>query len=721
MDIAVAQPDEINGETIAILILFNFHCRIQLSDEAQVARKKLLLFLMDKVYQTRSPSHSYAAFINELQRTMDGHEENGRIMTDYLDGMLHLLDVPDGLTKLFNEKLNRIMPSYEPMGVLNASDIFFERRSFFGLFFRRTKLIFDSLDLQAKDHLTLAARAWKQAPADLGPASLGELHSSDARLGAFRNYQLGLLRGDYVMTKDNMEKFFDFYAPGADRELHQHTLLHLAAFHVNTQSYSAAKAALDEAISLARSANDSDCISACESLMLRIQGVGTSTLAAVPAAAIVDRHRESVSDAVWQARCSLAKGRSAVEVLQDLEESSSPSQPSRDTLAASEASLELMEDAKRRLGRDALQSDVEVAQLWRTLGQSALADVYRKRVDLRKGGRSMSALQDEAGMDCICHQAKSLAQAGRYDDALGLLVSPSTFSTISFSEYTIWHGTIADVLRLRATRRQDEAGLQLLAQSFPSRDLDISGLDVEDAVDTPDALVELALRYLESGKSSSAERSFGLRFQVFGKHTAEEAAEALLAKAAQRTQSSQPMLSLMPTLAALSIAKDMDHSRLILAARVQLAETLGIHLKMQDGVRLLMESDLPNCLANNDAELRARAQWTYARLLLSCSDKQDSQDLIRVLHWLQEAEQECLELQTQILYYMLRLHHHLDNKQEVDRVSARLEQFERSWTRSDESQDQVYLEQVRQILDIVVSVAGYVASGEAASERLASA
>lgn len=409
MDVDLAQPDEMNGETIAILILFNFHCRVQLNDEAQVARKKLLLFLMDKVYQTRSPSHSYTAFVDELRGIMDEDEENGRIMTDYLDGMLNVLDVPDGLTKLFNEKLNRIMPSYEPMGVLNASDIFFERRSFFGLFFRRTKLIFDSLDLQAKDHLALAARAWKQAPRDLKPTSLGGLRSDDARLGAFRDYQLGLHRGDYAMAKDNMEKFFDFYAPGADRELHQHTLLHLAAFHVKTESYSAAKAALDEAISLARSANDNDCISACESLMLRIQGVGTSTLATVPAASMVDRHPDTINDAVWQARCNLAKGRSAVEVLQDLEESCSPSQPSRETLAASEASLELMQDAKRRLGRDALQSEVQVAQLWRILGQSALADVYRKRVDLRRGNRSTLALQDETEMDCICHQAKSVS------------------------------------------------------------------------------------------------------------------------------------------------------------------------------------------------------------------------------------------------------------------------------------------------------------------------
>ncbi|CBQ67541.1 conserved hypothetical protein [Sporisorium reilianum SRZ2] len=729
MNVDLAPPDEMNGEIIAILVLFNFHCRIQLNDEAQVARKRLLLFLMHKIYQTCPPSPSYSAFVVELRVALDGDADNARIMADYLDGMLNLLEVPDGLTKLFNEKLNRVMPSYEPMGVLNATDIF-ERRSFFGLFFRRIKLIFDSLDLQAKDHLTVTARAWKEgllpASRDRGGTDLDVSSLEDARLGAFRDYQLGLLRGDYAMAKDNMERFFDFYAPGADRELHQHTLLHLAAFHVRNESFSAARAALDEAISLARSANDSDCISACESLMLRIQGVGTSTLASAPGTGITttgERHRQPVHDSVWQARCSTARGRSAVETLQDLEDSFAPNQPSRDALAASEASLELVEDAKRRLGRDAMQGDAEIGRLWDSLGQSALADLYQDRVDTDPHGQALSALQAEGRIDCICHQAKRLSRMGRYEEALSLLISPSTFEAISFSEYTIWHRAIADVLRLRATRRQDEAVLKLLAESLPARNAASLDYDIEDAVDSPSALVELALRYLESSKSSSIEKAMGSRFKGFSRLTAEEAAEALLAKAARRAQSSQPMLSLMPTLASLSIAKDMDCSRLILRARVQLAETLGLHLQMPDGARLLMESDLPNCLSIDDVELRARAQWTYARILLSCSNKQEPQGLTRVLHWLGEAERdaeqvECLELQTQILYYLLRLHHHLGNREEVDTVTARLDQVERSWTRSDGSQDDACLEQARQILDVVVSVGGYVASGEAASQRL---
>ena len=79
---------------------------------------------------------------------------------------------------------------------------------------------------------------------------------------------------------------------------------------------------------------------------------------------------------------------------------------------------------------------------------------------------------------------------------------------------------------------------------------------------------------------------------------------------------------------------------------------------------------------------------------------------------------ECLGLQTQILYYMVRLNRHIGNQAQEDVLAARLDQIERLWTRSDTSQDEAYLEQMREVLDVVVSVAGYVASGEAASARL---
>lgn len=82
------------------------------------------------------------------------------------------------------------------------------------------------------------------------------------------------------------------------------------------------------------------------------------------------------------------------------------------------------------------------------------------------------------------------------------------------------------------------------------------------------------------------------------------------------------------------------------------------------------------------------------------------------------SQAECLGLRTQILYYMLRLYHHMADSAQENATAARLDQVEKSWTHADATQSEAFLDQIRQILDITVMVAGYVASGEAASERL---
>lgn len=105
----------------------------------------------------------------------------------------------------------------------------------------------------------------------------------------------------------------------------------------------------------------------------------------------------------------MRQGRSAIEVLQNLEDAFAPSQPSKEMLAASEASMELMEDAKRRLGRDAFGQDAEIARLWYLLGQSELADVYQNRLNESPRSTVSSALQEETRMDSVCHKARRVS------------------------------------------------------------------------------------------------------------------------------------------------------------------------------------------------------------------------------------------------------------------------------------------------------------------------
>lgn len=67
---------------------------------------------------------------------------------------------------------------------------------------------------------------------------------------------------------------------------------------------------------------------------------------------------------------------------------------------------------------------------------------------------------------------------------------------------------------------------------------------------------------------------------------------------------------------------------------------------------------------------------------------------------------------------MVRLYHHVGDQEQEAAMTARLHQLEQRLMRVNVSDDHTFLDQVQQILDIVISVAGYVASGEAANQRL---
>ncbi|CAD6959043.1 unnamed protein product [Tilletia controversa] len=116
--------------------------------------------------------------------------------------------------------------------------------------------------------------------------------STLTRMQAFDRYQSALHRGDYSAAKEHMFTFFDHTARGATREMHQHALLNLAALHLEMDSPAAAEPALHEAILLARTSRDWECVSACESLLKRVQ------------AALVDEQGHEVEESLTEAPSS---------------------------------------------------------------------------------------------------------------------------------------------------------------------------------------------------------------------------------------------------------------------------------------------------------------------------------------------------------------------------------------------------------------------------------
>lgn len=106
-------PGGLDGEVLAVLVLFSFHCRVQLPDDASRMRKALLLFLTDKVYQVgdryitvlhvvladrqvslhlkqqeRPPAGSLQDFADELKEALGEDPDECKIVLDYLDNMV---------------------------------------------------------------------------------------------------------------------------------------------------------------------------------------------------------------------------------------------------------------------------------------------------------------------------------------------------------------------------------------------------------------------------------------------------------------------------------------------------------------------------------------------------------------------------------------------------------------------------------------------------------
>ncbi|KAN0066126.1 hypothetical protein ACQY0O_000220 [Thecaphora frezii] len=723
---AVPSPGEIDGHGLAVLLLLNFHCRVRLPEAAQEARRALILLLMNLIYQVVPVTSSLQQFLAHVHAALASDPEQAQVVCEYLGRTLGVLEVSDGLTKLFNEKFSRMLAPYDSIGLMETSEVYVDRRSFFGLYFRRMKLVFDSLDLEARGRLRDVALAWREGR--LSPSTQFN-HTREAddveglRVRAYRGYQMAMLTGDYATAKDNMQKSFDYFAPGSDHELHQHTLLHLAAFHYQTGGLSAAKAALEEAIGLARSADDHECIVMCSSLMRRLHGEGSSKGPAQ--SSDIEEQQLTSQDALWQAEHDIAVGDDLVEVLQRLLRSFQP--PSVDPKAprtSIEMSLHLMEDATRRFGKSAARPDVTVGHLWQQLGQSLIADVYFRCAT--RGNGASASIQAEGRIKARCERAMKLARKGRYEQALSLLLKPATYKSLSIDEYRAWCETVWAVLWLRAKRRCESKTLQKLAEQNPGSAHELEDVDIEDLVETPKALQELLAASGINKISSAVETKQGPRTPPGpgASLPIRQKIELLLEKAKRLMHGGQPTLALSPALLAIAIAKSRGYAPLERSGIVVLSSITGKGFKMPEQALSTIEEAMPLILAEEDLEARAVAQWTYAECLLAKDTAAKEESTVReALWWLQRAEKDMdaislIHVQRKVLYYMVRLYHHLDDAERRDHASDKHAEVEKECLRATEAECAESLAMVDRVLEVVSLVGGYVVDGRAAAVRL---
>lgn len=568
----------LDGDRIALVILVTYFCQApHLPHEAR-AQGALLVYLVRALESVEPPPTSLDALRTRLAHVLKAYPQTAEGIRTYLAQWFDLLDNVDGLSELFHGKVLECLHPFHDAA--SAIGTVVDRRSYLGLYLRRTRLSFEML--LDTDRLQLASICAAFRAGHVEGLVDEWKHHPPAR--AFQTWQAKANQGDVTATKNHLHAFFDMTLPGCDLALHQHALLNLATFHLHTHAYPAARATLDEAILLARTAGDTECMRACDELAQQLAQIDraddaadAALLARRPAATPLARGAYAPLT-LWYADHDLEQGKPLLAIVQMWADATWASRSGPPT--PSEAW-----EPRMSLSRSSACASGVLAQVWHQLGVASLAEAYVAHCARRSDGMP-SAVSSLPLRAAVTHASLS-AGRGAYNEAFHTLIKPSTLREVTDQRaYNVWQAALWRVVEWRARRQEHAATLRMIAKHYP---------------DLRKAVAGTSAAYLDEAKA------------------------AMHAK--------QPYTSLDALMRALAHAEKQHLFPLQRAALVVLAEvhTTGLSQPAQ-GLQTI-EEVLPFALADDDAEQRGHAKRVYAQCLMS----NGAHD--RALPWLVRAAQ----------------------------------------------------------------------------------
>lgn len=510
------------------------------------------------------PPATLAAFEARACAALAAYMDTAHALCAFVVRFFATFDSVDGLAELMHVCLPECLaalrdPSAEPARLV------LDRRSYLGLFVRRARLTYELLLDHERLELAALCCAWRDGAKD---ALVDEWRAS-AQAHAYAQWRRAAARGDASATKRALHAFFDYTLPGCDQEQHQHALLNLAHFHVDTHGFRAARTVLDEAILLARTVGDTECMRACDHLLERLayvdpQPLSDTLLTALDAddtlacAAYAPR-------ALWRVRQDRARGAPLLGLVQRVADTTWASRGGApDAAARPGADWE----PRPSVERSAARPSAVLARLWHELGVPALADTYAVHVARQQRTAPSPEAADDA-LDAVATAAYAAAERGAYADAVAQLTAPALLARITtHALYMQWHPALWRVLWLRARRRGDATARRRIAQAYPC-------LDEADVLDEARALV--------------AARQ--------GVRALEPLTQAIAACEAQQAFPGQR------------------------AGLALLADTMSVSLRMPEAALALVEEILPQALADANVERRGLVHATHAKCLVTCGDE----------------------------------------------------------------------------------------------------
>ncbi|ORX36306.1 anaphase-promoting complex subunit 5-domain-containing protein [Kockovaella imperatae] len=503
-----------------------------------------------------------------------------------------------------------------------------ERRSPFGLFLRGILLTLRKLSFDETSQLSVQVGAWcGVAPGPSRTSShLWSLNrraameeTSDKRSNTMQEFQNATENGDYAKALTSLRRFYDYQFPAAgNKGQHQHALLNLATFHYSQGGISSAKAAIDEAIRVARAENDKPCLRQCMSLRYRLQAETNS------AAFLPDEspriYQQPLAEGKLQTPATPFVDLWSIKTALDMAEPVHVAMRRIHLTLARHEDLMAKSEGKRE-GKQGIKPyrpfplapwHATQAGLWSMIGCHDLAELHE---DL--------AIKDAAGdadtrLTVLLSRAERAASSGRCIDALGILLDFDSLDHMSLAMYHRWARKVWSTLELWVSLSGDVEAMDLLVALKPPDELSVR---LGPGANTRELGQSLEL----SGMSDPSLRGVPL---------AHEEVQASLLKARKLKNADFPPHVLLPhVLSAVHLSAELGLWPLYRKGIVQLAEVLlciegqGMAARAMEEVEAIWEQILNE--GNQENTCRALLVLAKAKLDVNSEDSSAAEAHLR--------------------------------------------------------------------------------------------
>ncbi|WVQ73717.1 hypothetical protein IAR50_003297 [Cryptococcus sp. DSM 104548] len=419
----------------------------------------------------------------EYEKAEKGDSWLGELAERFMD-VSEGCSVIDSLEKELRERLN-FSEDDEP----TESPPPMDRHSPLGVFSRNLINILRKLSFDETAHLARQVALWCGVDHS-GPSRLVTMWSLDRRSGmedsldkrmkSMQEYRAASSSGDYSGALASLRSFYDYQSPSAGRGQHQHALLNIATFHYASNGLESARLAIDEAIRVARTAGDKECLQHCISLSRRLQTetksvafTSTETVKIHQTPIPLSRLPEAATpmDELWSIKAALDLGEPVHvafrRVYAALGLENQLSLP--ENTGAEDADRPYTKQWPTAQKLDFAAWHAAQSSLWEMMGSRALVELHEDLAEADLDGGV------DGRLSVAFARAKRATESGDYEGALSQLVDLSVLQGISMTAYHRWASVVWTLLERRARFNDDHDTLSYIASLSPSSSLSQAG------------------------------------------------------------------------------------------------------------------------------------------------------------------------------------------------------------------------------------------------------